>query len=401
MSSELPLGWEVKTLEEVAKVVGGGTPSTKEPAYFDGDVPWLTPKDLSGYSDRHVARGERNISEEGLAASAAQLLPVGTVLVSSRAPIGYVALAASELTTNQGFKSLVLGTDQLPEFYYYLLRASTARLESEANGSTFTEISGAGMKRVRVPVPPLAEQRAIASVLGALDDKIESNRRLSELLLEECSVRFRLAFPQLGRDPRVCSDPLPVDWTTGSLGELVDVVMGQSPPGESYSENPAGGPRLVQGMGGLGERYPNSPLFTSEPKKVVGPGTLLMTVRAPVGELNVSLEETCLGRGVCGIAADCPGFAEFLMRALKSRWHGEEGGTVFPAVNRSQIVGLQVVVPPADEIDRFEAFARPLREAVTGLHAETERLANARDAILPKLVSGQLRVQNVEEAVAA
>ena len=100
-------GWREVCIGEVAEVVGGGTPSTQEPAYFDGDVPWLTPKDLSGVHDRYMARGARNISRSGLQRSSAKLVPAGSVLLSTRAPVGYVALAKDSVSTNQGIRTLI------------------------------------------------------------------------------------------------------------------------------------------------------------------------------------------------------------------------------------------------------------------------------------------------------
>jgi type I restriction enzyme, S subunit len=174
--------WQKLPIGAIADVVGGGTPSTKEGANFGGDIPWLTPKDLSDWRSRWVQGGERTITKRGLLTSAARLLPPKTVLVSSRAPIGYVALAARELATNQGFRSLILKDDHVPEFYYYVLRTMKPALEGASSGSTFKEISGSVMKSVYVPVPPTEEQARIAKVLGTLDDKIDSNSRLLTLL---------------------------------------------------------------------------------------------------------------------------------------------------------------------------------------------------------------------------
>src|SRR5690606_31035433 len=161
--------WVTSTIGRIADVVGGGTPSTKDPENFDGDVPWLTPKDLAGSHERYITRGARNISQKGLATSSARLLPAGTVLLSSRAPIGYVAIAQSPIATNQGFRSLVVHEPNDPEFVYYWLRANTEELERHSSGSTFKELSGSALKAIRIRVPNTkAEQSAVAAVLGAL-----------------------------------------------------------------------------------------------------------------------------------------------------------------------------------------------------------------------------------------
>ena len=175
--------WVERTVGEIADIVGGSTPSTRDPKNFDGDVPWLTPKDLSGPHPRYMTRGQRNLSRKGLEACSAQLVPVNGVLLSSRAPIGYLALAANPIATNQGFRNLVVRNDYDHEFLYYWLSANIEELERHASGSTFKELSGSALKQIRVRLPAdRHEQRAIAHVLGTLDDKIELNRRMNETL---------------------------------------------------------------------------------------------------------------------------------------------------------------------------------------------------------------------------
>ena len=132
-------GWREVSIGDVAEVVGGGTPSTTDPANFDGDIPWLTPKDLSRVHDRYMVRGARNISRLGLQRSSAKLVPAGSVLLSTRAPVGYVALAKNRIATNQGFRSLIPRNGLVPEFFYYWLCANTALLDRHTSGSTFKE----------------------------------------------------------------------------------------------------------------------------------------------------------------------------------------------------------------------------------------------------------------------
>ena len=137
----IPESWDVSTIADVAEVVGGGTPSTEDGDNFGGDVPWITPKDLSDNQFRWIRRGERNITRKGLANSSAKLLPKGAVLLTTRAPVGYVAIAENEVTTNQGFRSLIPKDATSSEFLYYLLKLNTEYLRSNASGTTFGELS--------------------------------------------------------------------------------------------------------------------------------------------------------------------------------------------------------------------------------------------------------------------
>lgn len=165
----VPASWAWVELRRLGRVVGGGTPkATDSRSFADHGTPWLTPADLGGNRAKRVASGRRFLTDWGLKNSSAVLLPEGTVLFSSRAPIGYVAIAGCQLATNQGFKSCVPHVKEMSDFLYYALREAGRRIDRAASGTTFKEISGREMARVAVPVPPLAEQRRIVDLLDQL-----------------------------------------------------------------------------------------------------------------------------------------------------------------------------------------------------------------------------------------
>ena len=165
----IPASWVWVRLATVGKIVGGGTPRSSNPRYFAQDgIPWLTPADLYGFKGKLIERGKRDLSEEGLENSSAQLMPKGTILFSSRAPIGYVAIAANDLSTNQGFKSCVPYESEMSEFIYYYLKSAGEEIDRNASGTTFREISGKGMKKTLFPLPPLAEQKRIVAKVDEL-----------------------------------------------------------------------------------------------------------------------------------------------------------------------------------------------------------------------------------------
>ena len=182
--------WKECVISDLGTVVGGATPSTKDTSnYKGGKIAWITPKDLSNYEDRYIAHGERNITEKGLNSCSAQLMPRHSVLFTSRAPIGYVAIAENEVCTNQGFKSVVPNEDTDYLFLYYLLKYNKNKIEGLGSGTTFKEISGTTMKGVEVKVPTtLSAQRTISRFLNAIDGKIEENRRINKNL---CFLRAR------------------------------------------------------------------------------------------------------------------------------------------------------------------------------------------------------------------
>lgn len=175
--------WIEKTLGELGDIVGGATPSTKHEEYYGGDIAWITPKDLSLFKGRYISCGERSITEAGLASCSAQMMPSNTVLFTSRAPIGYVAIARQSVCTNQGFKSVVPHECVDSLFLYYLLKFNKERIEAMGSGTTFKEVSGKTMKAVQVRIPrKIEDQKKIASILDSIDTKIENNAKINDNL---------------------------------------------------------------------------------------------------------------------------------------------------------------------------------------------------------------------------
>lgn len=175
--------WKTCKLSDLGDIVGGATPSTKDESNYGGDIPWITPKDLSNFNGRYINRGERNITEKGLRGCSTVLLPANSILFSSRAPIGYVAIAANPVCTNQGFKSVVPNTETDSMFLYYLLLYNKNNIEALGSGTTFKEVSGSTMRNVEVRVPvDIETQKRIASVLSSIDEKIETNQRINDNL---------------------------------------------------------------------------------------------------------------------------------------------------------------------------------------------------------------------------
>lgn len=178
-------------ISEVCNVISGGTPSTKISSYWNGDVVWLTPKDLSNNKSKYIYDSENKITEEGLSRSSTQLLPPNTVLLSSRAPIGYLAIAGKSLCTNQGFKSMVCNQDLIiPEYLYYLLQTKVEDFNNISTGSTFKELSSSLLKQYKISIHDLPEQSHIVDILGTLDDKIENNEKITILLLKKIQFYY-------------------------------------------------------------------------------------------------------------------------------------------------------------------------------------------------------------------
>lgn len=416
--------WRSVTIKEIAEVIGGGTPSTKDAANFGGPISWITPRDLSTHSGRYISRGERSITEKGLSSSSARKLPPKTVLLTTRAPVGYLAIAVNELTTNQGFRSLVVRSGFSPEFVYYLLLNDVERLRSFAVGSTFQELSGSTLKGLDYLVPPLPEQEAVACVLGALDDKIELNRQMNRTLEAMAWAIFKTWFVDFdpvrakakGRDPDLPEKtadlfpdafeesplgPIPRRWTPSSVGTDFQLTMGQSPPGSTYNETENGLP-FYQGRRDFGFRFPSRRVFCTAPTRFAEPGDTLVSVRAPVGDVNMASERCTVGRGVAAIRhrSGSRSFTYYSMHNLRNHFQRFEAeGTVFGCINKADFERLGFVAPPTEVLNAFDRMVTPLDDRIEWNERQSSTLARLRDVLLPKLISGEVQVEDAERIV--
>ena len=186
--------WKEIKIKDCAEVVGGGTPSTKNKEFWDGNIPWISPKDLSKNSSKYITKGERFITEKGLKNSSARILPLNSLVFSSRAPIGHLAINKKPIATNQGFKSLILKKGYDTEYFYYLFKNKLDYIKSYSSGSTFQEISGSVLKNLQFKIPSYEEQKNISSILLKIDKKIEHNLRINFFLKNILDLIFKSWF---------------------------------------------------------------------------------------------------------------------------------------------------------------------------------------------------------------
>ncbi|WP_194744023.1 restriction endonuclease subunit S [Thermaurantiacus tibetensis] len=209
--------WPLHRLGELCDIIGGGTPSRERPEYFGGDIPWITPTDVTKGCARYLDRGAEAISELGLKNSSAKLIPPRSVLLTTRATIGFTAINTVPVTTNQGFANLVCGPHIWPEYLAYWLEWSRDRLVELASGATFKEINKSTLKRLPIPLPPLEEQRRIVAIL----DRAASLRRR----IEAARARARALIPALFLE--TFGDPAtnPKGWPDVTLGAVLGAPL--------------------------------------------------------------------------------------------------------------------------------------------------------------------------------
>lgn len=392
--------WIECKISDIGTVIGGATPSTKKPVnYENGTIAWITPKDLSTFTGRYIQRGERNITEIGLKSCSTQLLPRDTVLFSSRAPIGYVAIAANEVCTNQGFKSVVPNENTDPLFLYYLLKYNKDKIEGMGSGTTFKEVSGNTMKNIVVSVPTDKKvQERISSMLGSIDDKIEENERINNNLLEQVLTIYRHHFVDTTNELR----------ETCRADEYFDISIGKTPPRKEpqwFSTNPKDVTWVsISDMGTCG-------LYISESSeqltreaidrhnvKIVPDNTVLLSFKLTVGRIAITDGEMTTNEAIAHFKTDKKEINEYLYCYLKCFNYQTMGSTssIATAVNSKIIKGMPFVVPTDEEITEFHSLATPMFAKIKANQAEIRNLTSLRDTLLPKLMSGELDVSDIE-----
>ena len=315
-------------------------------------------------------------------------------------------------------------TDFLYLYYFFNSLSGLHQLDTIRRQVAVAGITGRDLANLEIPVPPLSEQRAIAHILGTLDDKIEVNRRMNETLEAMARALFKSWFVDFdpvrakmaGRDsglPKHIADlfpdrlvdselgEIPEGWEVKVLAECTDLTMGQSPPGSTYNGHGEGLP-FFQGRSDFGFRYPSNRRFCTAPNRIAQPGDTLVSVRAPVGDINLAWDRCCIGRGVAALRhkSGSMSFTYYSTRTIQMTLREyEHTGTVFGAINKSQFEALKVIEPDPSIVDAFDSCARPLDARIKSNTRESLSLTALRDALLPRLVSGKLRVKDTERIV--
>jgi type I restriction enzyme S subunit len=380
--------WQTKRLGELGEVNRGR--SRHRPRYaehlYGGTYPFIQTGDIKASNGR-ITSHQQTYSEAGLAQS--RLWPAGTLCITIAANIaetGILSYPACFPDSVVGFVADQSKCEVL--FIEYMFRHLRRYIQHEATGSVQDNINLETLSRLEIPLPPLSVQRAIASVLGALDDKIELNRRMNETLEALAQSLFKSWFVD------ATQSALPKGWSAGKLSDIAEIVMGLSPDGESYNADGEGTP-LINGPVEFGDYYPVKAKWTTSPTRMARAGDLIFCVRgSTTGRRVISDDAYCLGRGVCGIRAK-NGAPTFLYQTVNfglENLLSKTTGSVFPSLSAPDIKGFPVVLPPLDVVAAFSEKAEPLTKRIQANVRESRTLAALRDALLPKLLSGELRV---------
>ena len=404
--------WIRVKISDIGEVVGGATPSTKNEQFYNGDISWITPKDLSDFKGRFISHGERSITQQGLESCSTRLLPKNTILFSSRAPIGYVAIAEKNMCTNQGFKSVIPNEKIDYMFLYYLLKYNKNRIEAMGSGTTFKEVSGSTMRNIEVEIPrSITEQKKIAIILDAIDSKIENNQKINSNLEQQAQAVFKSWFV----DFEPYGGIMPSDWNVVSFDTIVDFQNGYAfkskelfddADDDTYRVFKQGHINKGGGFNSSGTKswYPISKCANLD-KYILHKGDVLMamtdmkdnvqilgnTAIMPVDNQYIVNQRVGLlrSKGLYGIEYPfiylLTNNQEFLTD-LRSR----ANSGVQVNLSSSEIKASEVVLATTDVNIKFNDIVKPMLEMILENSLENEKLAILRDTLLPKLMSGEI-----------
>ncbi len=432
--------WKEYKVEEFAEVIGGGTPSTKNPDYFGGSIPQITPKDLTNYEKRFIKNGNRNITKAGLNNSSAKVIPKNSILLTSRAPIGYLAIAENDVTTNQGFKSMVVNPTIADfNFVYYLIKANIERIKGYGTGTTFAEVSATVVKNLKFHLPDLPTQTAIAEILSSLDDKIELNNKLNQELENLAQTLFKQWFIDFEFPANLADSTLSgAEGYKSSGGEMVDSELGEIPKGwkvgvledlikfsngnafkskellkedigDCYHVFKMGHIKKGGGLNADGTKsYYQKSKATKLSRYVLEVGDLLMCMTDMKG--NVALlghtalmnendkyivnQRVGLLRPNNDLGIDFPYLyiltnSNAFIEDLRSR----ANSGVQVNLSTSEIKVSKVLLPPKDINVEFDNCVKAFFGSIFNNTKENQELTHLRDTLLPKLISGELEVK--------
>ena len=403
--------WKEYKIEDIGIVVGGATPSTKDSSNYDGNIPWITPKDLANHNGRYISHGERMISLQGFNNCSCQMLPKNSILFSSRAPIGYIAIANNELCTNQGFKSIIPNNNIVDSlFLYYLLVYYKPVIENMGSGTTFKEVSGSVMKNLAINIPEIDEQKKIAAILSSLDDKIELNRRINRNLEQQAQALFKawfVDFEPFKNGKFVDSElgKIPEEWKIGHFTDIVKVSGGGTPKTNNplfwNGSIPFFTPKdasdnvftyeTEKHITDLGVSNCNSPIYPAY--------TVFITARGTIGKIRMAGKPMAMNQSCYALLTTkekLEPYVYLLSLRLVNIIRKKANGAVFEAITTKDFEE-NIVIPPNEILTSFIQLVNPLFFQIHHNGLENQNLIILRDTLLPKLMSGELNVNTITE----
>jgi type I restriction enzyme S subunit len=407
----MPNNWNTYKLSQVIKIVGGGTPKTSEPKYWDGNIPWLSVKDFQG-ERKFVYETEKTISDEGLKKSSTKLLPKDSIIISARGTVGELAVLGKEMTFNQSCYGILPNEKVDNQYLYYLLKQKVLELQSLSYGSVFDTITTKTFDGLDVKIPEnLQEQQSIASVLSAIDDKIENNLAINKTLEEMAMALYKHWFVDFGpfQDGEFVESELgmiPKGWEVKRVKDFGDVITGKTPEKKSpehfgdvipfitptdfkdYGKHIIGANRYISELG-----------IKKLNKNILPINSVIVTcIGSDMGKVALSKTQSLTNQQINSLKSEhyLYMYCFFINNyTLLKRMAGD--GTTMPIINKSSFENIKVIYPSKILLNDFEKFINDYDEQILSNTLENQTLAQLRDTLLPQLISGAVRLKEFRE----
>jgi type I restriction enzyme S subunit len=377
--------WQEVKLTEITSKIGDGLHGT--PKYDEaGGYCFVNGNNL--YQGKIIIKADTKKVNEEEFNKYQKPLAGNTILLGINGTIGNLAYYNGEkcvLGKSACYINVNESVDKYFLYYNFLSKDFQNFLEGIATGTTIPNVPLKGLREYSILLPPLPEQKAIAGVLSSLDEKIDLLHRQNKTLEGMAEALWRKMFIE-------DTDP---NWEKGKLGNEMNITMGQSPPGHTYNEDKEG-VMFFQGRAEFGFRFPLARLYCTAPKRFAKKGDTLVSVRAPVGDINMAYEDCCIGRGLAAVRhkKDCASYTFYKIRSLKDDFDSfEQQGTVFGSIGKDDFNGIDVLLPSEESIQKFECTAKPIDEKILTNTTQLRTLSRLRDTLLPKLMSGEVKVK--------
>jgi len=409
-------GWKDYKVSEVIEEISMGPfgSNIKVDNFINFGVPVLNGSNLQGFKLNE--KTFNYVSQKKADSLGKAIAHKGDIIITHRGTLGQIVY----IPENSKYEQYVISQSQFrlklkqnlvrPDYFVYFFHTRLGQHRILMNASQVGVPALARptstFKEVLIPVPPMTVQSHVMEILHSLDDKIEINLRINENLEQQAQALFKswfVDFEPFRDQPFVESElgMIPQGWRVGKLSDIADIYMGASPAGSSY--NVLGiGDVFYQGRAEFGVRFPQRKMYTTEAKRFAEVNSVLLSVRAPVGDINVAEEKCCIGRGLASIKSKTNhnSFNIYLMKQLKpifDTYNGE--GTVFGCINKKAIESLKIIIPDGNVVDKFDSIVSYIDEKIRVIEKQSRTLSSLRDTLLPRLMSGELKVQEIEESL--
>ena len=328
----------------------------------------------------------------------------GDIVYTTRGTVGNAAFYSEtipfdNIRINSGMVILRCNEDIVDKRYLYqILKSEYFRpyFKKYCTGSAQPQLPIMNFSKIELNIPEIDAQRRIADILSSYDDLIENNRKQIKLLEEAAQRLYKEWFVDLrfpGHEHTKIVDSVPEGWEKKPLSSIADVTMGQSPKSEFYNQIGEGLP-FHQGVGSYGNRFVKDETYSTSFTRIAGAGSILFSVRAPVGRLNITKNKIVIGRGIAALNHK-NGLQNFLFYMLKERFFKDNivgNGSIFASISKDELLNQKFIIPCEDVMAQYDKAARSIDEKITALDRQTDQLTQARDRLLPKLMSGEVEV---------